>query len=104
MEYTMRSDISRWCGVAGGTLAALAVAASVWAALLPYRISQMQGELLDTAVLLQLAGPICAALCGSAALSGDVRSRRLGFIALTLSGVAFGFLAFTSNVHSISHF
>jgi len=97
-----RRSITSWFGVAGITIAALAVAASACAAMLPYRLSPSQAVMLNVAALLQLAGPVFAAGLGSAALRGDARSRRLGYVALALSAVTFAFLIFTSHVHSTS--
>jgi hypothetical protein len=98
----MSTRTANWFGVAGSTIAALAVAASVWAAMLPYRLSPSESALLSVALLVQLAGPVFAAAFGSAALRGDTRSRRFGFAALALSAVTLAFLIFTSHVHSTS--
>lgn len=68
---------------------------------LPYRISQSQAALLDTANLVQYAGPLVAIALASAALSGDKRSRRFGIVAIALSIVAF--VLPTSAAHSVSH-
>ena len=99
----MKSHIANWFGVAASTISVLAVVASLLAMMLPYRISQLQGAFLDTAMVVQLAGPLLAVVLGSAALSGDKRSRRFGYIAIALSVVAFMLAMFTSGAHSISH-
>jgi len=90
-------------GVAGSTIAVLAVVASVSAMILPYRISQFQAAILHTASVVQLVGPLLAVFFGSAALGGDTRSRRFGFVAIALSIFAFVLAMITSGVHSVSH-
>jgi len=100
----MTSRITGWFGVAGVTIGALAIAGSVWEITLPYRLSKMQTALLDSVVLLQLAGPLFAAGFGAAALRGDARGRKLGFVALGLGAIAFGFLLFSSAAHSTSRY
>ena len=98
----MRSHIANRFGVAGSTIAVLAVVASVWDMLLPYRLSPIQRACLDTALIVQLAGPLLAVGFGSAALRGDRRSRRFGFITIALSAVAFLLAMLASPVHSTS--
>jgi hypothetical protein len=97
----MQSHITDRLGVAAGTIAVLAVVASLWALTLPYRISQSQAALLDTAVLVGAAGPLVAIALASAALSGDKRSRRFGIVAIALSVVAF--VLTPTSAHSISN-
>ena len=96
----MSTHITRWLGVAGSTIAVLAVVASLWAATLPRRLSPEQRALLDTAGLLQLAGVVFGLGFGSAALRGDARSRRWGFVALALGVATLAFVIFTSGPHS----
>jgi hypothetical protein len=98
----MRSHIASWFGVAGSTIATLAVAASVWATTLPYRLSPPQSALLDVAFFVQMAGVVFGAGFGIAAFRGDARSRRLGFVTLVLTVVTFGFIFFGSYIHSTS--
>ena len=52
----MQSHIANRFGVAASTIAVLAVIASVWAVMLPYRLSLFQRAVLDTALWVQLAG------------------------------------------------
>jgi len=99
----MKSHIANRFGVAGSTIAVLAVVASVSAMILPYRISQFQAAILHTAFVVQLVGPLLAVIFGSAALGGDMRSRRFGFIAIALSIFAFVLAMLTTGIHSISH-
>jgi hypothetical protein len=98
----MQSHIANRCGIAASTIAGLAVVASVSAMMLPYRLSPLQRTFLDAALLVQLAGPLLAIGFGSAALRGDTRSRRFGFIAINLSVIAFVLAMSTSHVHSMS--
>jgi hypothetical protein len=96
----MQSHIANRFGVAASTIAVLAAIASVWAVMLPYRLSLFQRAVLDTALWVQLAGPLLAVGFGSAALRGDTRSRILGFTAIALSVLAFVMAMSASHVHS----
>jgi len=100
----MQAHIANRFGVAAGTVAVLAVFVSVSAMMLPYRLSPSQKAFLDTAVWVQLAGPLLAIGFGIVALRGDARSRRLGFIAIASSVVTFVLTMSTSHVHSMSRF
>jgi hypothetical protein len=99
----MKSHIANWFGVAASTISVVAVVMSLLAMMMPYRISQLQGAFLDTAMVVQLVGPPLAVVLGSAALSGDTRSRKFGYIAITLGIVAFMLAMITAGVHSVSH-
>jgi hypothetical protein len=99
----MQSHIANRLGVAGCTIAVFAVAASVSTMMMPYRLSQLQNAILDTAVPVELAGPLLAVGFGSAALGGDARSRRFGVVAIALSVVAFLVATIAANPHSVSH-
>lgn len=103
LSRVMKAYIANRFGVAGSTIAVTAVVASVSAMMLPYRISQFQAAILHTAFVVELAGPLLAIILGSAALGGDTRSRRFGFIAIALSVFAFVLVMLTPNAHSISH-
>ena len=98
----MKSHMANRFGVAASTISVLAVVASLLAMMLPYRLSPSQKAVLDTALWVQLAGPLLAVGFGGAALCGDGRSRRFAYIAIALSVVAFLVALFTSNVHSAS--
>ena len=98
----MQSHITNRFGVAASTIAVLAVVVSVWAMMLPYRLSPLQRAFLDTTLWVQLVGPLLAVGFGSVALRGDTRSRRFGFTAIALSVIAFLLAMFTSHVHSMS--
>jgi hypothetical protein len=96
----MQAHIANRFGVAAITIAILVAVTSVLAVMLPYRLSPLQKAFLDTALWVELAGPVLAIAFGSAALRGDPRSRRFGFVAIALSVVAF--LLSTAHVHSMS--
>ncbi len=100
----MLSHIANRFGVAGSTIAVLAVVASVSVMMLPYRLSLLRGAFFDTASFVQLAGPLLAVGFGAAALRGDTRSRRFGFVAIALSVVAFVLALLTAQPHSRAHF
>ena len=99
----MKSHLANWFGIAASTISILAVAAYLLAMMLPYRVSQLQGAFLDTATVVQLAGPLLAVVLGSVALSGDKRSRRFGYVSIALSIAAFMLAMFTPGAHSRSH-
>jgi hypothetical protein len=99
----MKSHIANWFGVAAGTISVFAVIASLLAILLPYRISQFQMAFLRTAMVVELVGPLLGVVLGSAALSGDKRSRRFGYVAIVLSIIAFILAMLASGAHSVSH-
>jgi hypothetical protein len=98
----MQAHIANRFGVAAITIAIIVVVTSVLTVMLPYRLSPSQKAFLDTALWVELAGPLLAITFGSAALRGDPRSRRFGFIAIAMSVVAFVLAMSTSHVHSIS--
>lgn len=100
----MQSHIANRFGVAGSTIAVLAVVASAWAMMLPYRLSLFQRAVLDSALWVQLAGPLLGVGFGSVALRGDTRSRILGFTAIALSVLAFVLGMSASPAHSGSRF
>ena len=99
----MSSHIASRFGVAGGTIALLALAASGYAMSLPYRISPTQMSLLGVAHLVQFVGSPLSLLLGVVALWGDRRSQWFGYAAIALGGVAL-LLAFffTPFAHSTS--
>jgi hypothetical protein len=99
----MKSHIANWFGVAASAISVLAVMASLLAMTFPYRISQLQDAFLNTAMVVQLVGPLISVVLSSAALSGDKRSRRFGHIAIVFSVVAFILAMLTSGAHSVSH-
>ena len=99
----MQSRFANRFGVAAITIAVLAVVASVWAMLLPYRLSQAQNAILETAFVVQSAGPLLASIFGYLALEGDKRSRRFGIIAIVFSVVAFILGIVTADPHSVGH-
>ena len=98
----MRSNIANWFGVAGGTIAAVTVAALGWAAVLPYRPSLSQTALLDIVLVIQFAGPVLGVAFGILACRGDARSRRRGILAIAFSIVAVVLSIYISHVHSTS--
>ena len=98
----MRSEIANRFGVAGGTIAVLAVAAYAYAITLPYRLSQSQSALLDVAFIIQTAGAALAIGLSCAALRGDARSRRFGFVAIAISVITLLLALVASRIHSMS--
>jgi hypothetical protein len=98
----MRPHIASRFGVAGTTVAVLALAACGYAFTLPYRLSPSQMALLDVAVIVQFAGSALSLILGIAALRGDARSRRFGFAAITLGIVALLVAFFSPQIHSMS--
>jgi hypothetical protein len=100
--FVMSARIASWLGVAGATLAILALAGWGYAFSLPYRLSPPRMALLEVAELEQFAGSLIGIILGTAALWGDSRSRRFGFIAIVLAVTALFLATFTLQPHSTS--
>jgi hypothetical protein len=98
----MSPQVASRFGVAGSTLAVLALAACGYAFSLPYRLSPPQMALLGVATVVQFAGSFFSIALGAVALQGDSRGRRFGCAAIALGFIALLLAAFTGQPHSSS--
>ncbi|MBI3880517.1 MAG: hypothetical protein HY301_10715 [Verrucomicrobia bacterium] len=98
----MTQHITTKAGLAGATAGMLALAAQIYAVTLPYRLSPTQHEFLGAAFVVQLVGVAIAVALGIVALRGDARSRRFGFVAITIGIVVLLLAVLTTHVHSVS--